>query len=123
MSVDSVTDLPDLADHPPHPEASPVTHSPAPERQHDPPQTLTRELRIPSAPRCTGTVRWFSGEKGYGFITPDAGGEDVFVRFSAIERDGFRSLDAGQQVSYLPSWDERGPRAAAVQIFDVAASA
>ena len=47
-----------------------------------------------------GTVRWFSEEKGYGFIAPDEGGEDLFVYYSAIEGSGFRSLEEGERVSY-----------------------
>ena len=47
-----------------------------------------------------GTVKWFNSEKGYGFIAPDAGGGDVFVHISAVERAGLRSLSDGQKVSY-----------------------
>jgi cold shock protein len=46
-----------------------------------------------------GTVKWFNGEKGYGFITPDEGGEDLFVHYSGIAGSGFRSLEEGQRVS------------------------
>ena len=54
-----------------------------------------------------GTVRWFSEEKGYGFIAPDEGGEDLFFHYSAIEGSGFRSLEEGERVSYEPT---RGSR-------------
>lgn len=49
---------------------------------------------------ATGTVKWFNSDKGYGFIQPDAGGADVFVHISAVERAGIRSLPDGQKVSY-----------------------
>ena len=49
---------------------------------------------------ATGTVKWFNGQKGYGFIQPDAGGKDVFVHISAVERAGLRSLNDGQSVEY-----------------------
>ena len=48
----------------------------------------------------TGTVKWFNAEKGYGFISNDEGGYDVFVHFSAIQGTGYRSLNEGQKVSY-----------------------
>ena len=49
---------------------------------------------------ATGTVKWFSSEKGYGFITPDGGGDDVFVHFSQIEGSGYKSLDEGAKVQF-----------------------
>ena len=49
---------------------------------------------------ATGTVKWFNEQKGYGFITPDEGGKDVFVHISAVERSGMRSLVEGQKVSH-----------------------
>lgn len=48
----------------------------------------------------TGTVKWFNAQKGYGFISNDEGGEDVFVHFSSINTDGFKTLDEGQKVSF-----------------------
>ncbi len=58
-----------------------------------------------------GTVKWFNAEKGYGFITPDAGGADLFVHFSAIQSDGYRSLDEGQQVEFEIGQGAKGPQA------------
>ncbi|GEA85658.1 MAG: cold-shock protein [Cellulomonas sp.] len=58
-----------------------------------------------------GTVKWFNAEKGYGFITPDAGGADLFVHFSAIQSDGYRSLDEGQQVEFEVGQGAKGPQA------------
>lgn len=49
---------------------------------------------------ATGTVKWFNTKKGYGFITPEEGGNDVFVHISALERSGLRSLNDGQKISY-----------------------
>jgi CspA family cold shock protein len=58
-----------------------------------------------------GTVKWFNQEKGYGFIIPDEGGEDLFVHYSAIEGGGFRSLEEGEKVSYEVGQGRKGPQA------------
>ena len=58
-----------------------------------------------------GTVKWFNDEKGYGFITPDDGGVDLFVHCSAIEGSGFRSLEEGERVSYEPTRGRKGEQA------------
>lgn len=64
----------------------------------------------------TGTVKWFNESKGFGFITPDDGSKDVFVHFSAIASDGFRTLAEGQQVSFNVENGPKGPQAANVQV-------
>ena len=56
-----------------------------------------------------GTVKWFSSEKGYGFITPDDGSKDLFVHFSSISGDGYRSLDDGARVNYESEDGPKGP--------------
>ena len=56
-----------------------------------------------------GTVKWFNAEKGFGFITPDGGGPDVFVHFSAITGIGYRSLEENQKVTYTVSQGAKGP--------------
>jgi CspA family cold shock protein len=61
-----------------------------------------------------GTVTWFNADKGYGFIAVD-GGRDVFVHFSAIQMDGYRSLEEGQRVEFDIEQSDRGPQASAVR--------
>ena len=61
----------------------------------------------------TGTVKWFNGTKGYGFIQPDEGGADVFVHISAVERAGLRSLNEGQKVNYELERDKRSGKMSA----------
>jgi cold shock protein len=65
---------------------------------------------------ATGVVKWFSDEKGFGFITPDDGGQDAFVHFSAIEGDGFRTLSEGAKVEYEPGEGPKGPQATSVRM-------
>jgi len=63
--------------------------------------------------RVTGTVKWFSRQKGYGFIERE-GGDDVFVHFSAIQGDGFRNLEEGDRVEFTIESSDKGPQAADV---------
>ena len=60
---------------------------------------------------ATGTVKWFNDAKGYGFITPDDGGEDLFAHFSAIKMDGFKTLKQGQRVTFDLKEGEKGKQA------------
>jgi CspA family cold shock protein len=60
---------------------------------------------------ATGTVKWFSDDKGFGFITPDDGGRDLFVHFTGITGDGYRSLAEGAKVSYEEEAGPKGPKA------------
>lgn len=64
---------------------------------------------------ATGTVKWFSAEKGYGFIEREDG-DDVFVHFSAIQTDGFKTLEEGQKVEFEIAESERGPQAVSVTV-------
>ena len=58
----------------------------------------------------TGTVKWFNAQKGYGFISNEEGGEDVFVHFSAIQADGYKTLEEGQKVSFETEQDPKDSR-------------
>jgi len=64
---------------------------------------------------ATGTVKWFNESKGFGFISPDDGSKDVFVHFSAIADEGFRTLTEGQKVSFEVEDGPKGPQAANVR--------
>ncbi|HVL97474.1 MAG TPA: cold-shock protein [Solirubrobacteraceae bacterium] len=66
-------------------------------------------------PMATGTVKWFNNDKGFGFITPDEGGKDLFVHHSAISGSGFRSLADGARVSYESESGPKGPKAINVE--------
>ena len=67
----------------------------------------------------TGTVKWFNGQKGFGFIQPDGGGADVFVHISAVERAGMGSLNEGQKVSFEIERDQRNGKTSAGQLQNV----
>lgn len=63
---------------------------------------------------ATGTVKWFNEAKGFGFLSQDDGGDDVFVHFSAIQVDGFKTLSEGQKVTFEVEQGDKGPQARAV---------
>ena len=63
-----------------------------------------------------GSVKWFNGEKGFGFIAPDGGGPDVFVHYSAIDAAGYRSLDEDQRVEFEITQGQKGPQAEQVRV-------
>jgi CspA family cold shock protein len=65
---------------------------------------------------AVGTVKWFNAEKGFGFITPDGGGADVFAHYSAISASGFRSLDENQRVEFDVTQGAKGPQAANIRL-------
>jgi CspA family cold shock protein len=71
--------------------------------------------QTPEESMATGTVKWFSDEKGFGFITPDDNSQDLFVHHTAIVADGYRSLAEGSKVSYDSEPGNKGPKAVNVQ--------
>jgi len=64
---------------------------------------------------ATGIVKWFNSSKGYGFISPSSGGDDVFAHFSAIDMEGYRTLKQGQQVEFEIQDGPKGPQAASIR--------
>lgn len=65
---------------------------------------------------ANGTVKWFNDSKGFGFITPDEGGEDLFAHFSAIQSKGFRSLQEGQRVTFDVTTGPKGKQASNIRV-------
>lgn len=63
-----------------------------------------------------GTVKWFSNEKGFGFVEPAEGGEDLFVHFSSIQGEGFKTLDEGDEVEFTVGQGQKGPQAQNVSV-------
>ena len=64
---------------------------------------------------ATGTVKWFNADKGFGFIAPDDGGEDVFAHFTAIQSSGYRSLNENQKVEFVVEQGQKGLQAANIR--------
>jgi CspA family cold shock protein len=74
------------------------------------------KLRFPAM--ATGTVKWFNSSKGFGFIAPDDGSDDVFVHYNSIQMDGYKSLDEGQKVNFETEDGDKGPAAVNVTAAD-----
>jgi CspA family cold shock protein len=78
--------------------------------------SLKNTLEILMSTRQNGTVKWFNDEKGFGFITPANGSEDLFVHYRSIESTGFKSLSEGQAVSFMATKGQKGMQADQVQV-------
>ena len=76
---------------------------------------IARSISILDTTMATGTVKWFNDAKGFGFITPDDGGEDLFAHFSEVRAEGFKSLQEGQKVSFEVKQGPKGKQASNIQ--------
>jgi cold shock protein len=92
-----------------------VTRWPKSNGERGPAAAAGRRIHNQEVTMAQGTVKWFNGDKGYGFIAVD-GGQDVFVHFSAITGSGYRSLEEGQQVEFDITQGQKGPQAENVRI-------
>jgi cold shock protein len=81
-----------------------------------PEERAVRSFSFKGVSVAIGTVKWFSNEKGYGFISPDDGSEDVFVHFSSIEGSGFKTLDEGAKVQFETAPGQKGLQATNVTV-------
>lgn len=79
--------------------------------QGSPPESPRKDMHD----MAQGTVKWFNAEKGYGFIAQDGGGDDVFVHYSAIQSEGYRTLDEAQRVEFEITQGPKGPQAESVR--------
>jgi cold shock protein len=77
---------------------------------------VANELSLKEKDMAQGVVKWFNAEKGFGFISVDGGGNDVFVHYSAIQADGYRSLEENQRVEFDVVQGAKGPQAESVRI-------
>jgi CspA family cold shock protein len=94
-------------------------------RQHEPAERGSYHLvpvhngrersTVEETSMVTGVVKWFNADKGFGFITPDDGGADVFAHFSAIQSSGYRTLDENQRVEFEVTQGQKGPQAANIR--------
>src|SRR5262249_40349987 len=88
-----------------------VQHLSGPRRSPPDPARCGARISLRETGMASGTVKWFNGEKGFGFIEQDGGGPDVFAHYSNIDASGFRSLEEGQRVTFDVTQGQKGPQA------------